>query len=371
MNLFRTDFLWHAWVVHACLSEFGAEASVDVRDFSLEVRARNRAYRFYPQFTVMSEARQWQYEQRPGPRMRGFAGWLPYFNKRWPIGSGKFQFKDFCAEQGLPTPRSWRAPAPDMRDFLVKLDKQAFGRGMRGPFRSLQAAGAPQALGEGAYYEQFIRGRSLKAWFWEDKLASLEEEEMPMVTGNGRSSVRELMQPQARTTSVAIDWDRGEDLARFQGVTLDTVLPEGQSVLADISFMSPLRPPRVQIDSSLERYKDWPVLDKLRKLGPVLWQGIPETLRPATIYTLDALADENDGVWLLEMNCNPAIHPEAYPLMFETLFGLRITAGTQEVVVAPAPPPPGALPLPHFVQAPQQAPMQIIPPGASRLRWLS
>jgi hypothetical protein len=326
-------------------------------------------YRFYPQFTVMTEGGQWQYEQRPSIRMRGFTGWLPYFNKRWPIGSTKLPFKDFCAQHGLPTPRSWRAPAPDMRDFLVKLDKQSFGRGMRGPFKSHQAAGVLQALGEGAYYEQFIKGRTLKAWFWEDKLAAVEEDEMPTVTGNGRSSLRELIRAQARTTSV-MDWDRIEDLVRFQDLTLDAVLPAGQSVLADIAFMSPLRPTRLLIDSSLERYKDWPVLDKLRKLGPVLWQGIPENLRPATIYTLDAVADENDEVWLLEMNCNPAVHPEVYPFMFETFFGPRSTAAAPEIVVAPAPPPPGALPLPHFAQAPV-APMAVIPPSASRLRWLS
>src|SRR6185295_16962599 len=110
------DLLWHAWMLHAALPDWEAEASLDLASFTLKVSARNRYYRFHPRF-ILHQGERVAYAPRPSREMFGFAGWLPYMNKRWPIGSGKFAFKDFCAEKGLPTPRMWRAPQRDMRDF--------------------------------------------------------------------------------------------------------------------------------------------------------------------------------------------------------------------------------------------------------------
>jgi hypothetical protein len=61
---------------------------------------------------------------------------------------------------------------------------------------------------------------------------------------------------------------------------------------------------------------------QFKQFGPVFWQSIPEDLRGfGTLYSVDAIADEQDRLWLLEMNCNPAMHPDLYFGMFEGLFG--------------------------------------------------
>jgi hypothetical protein len=360
VNLFRTDYYWHSWAMYSALADYDAEALLDMRDFSLRIRARHRDYRFYPLFIARDEKiGKLSYVRVPNTAVRGFAGWLPYFNKRWPIGSGKLAFKDFCGTSGLPTPRFWRSPTAETRDFLVKHDTSSFGSGMRGPFRSYQSKEAAQALGEGGYCEQFIQGRTLKAWYWEERLACVEEFEMSTVTGDGKSRMRELMQRYVRPGVTYAGWDRFEDLARFQGVEIDEVLTPGQTVLADINFSSPMHLVELLVDNSLERYKD--VLEKLRGFGRALWLGIPEDIRPASLFTVDAIVDSNASPWLLEMNCNPAGHPEAYPFMLETLFGPRQSATEQLANFAV--PPASALPPPHAVR---HAPLQPgLPPGVS------
>ena len=54
MNLFKTSALRHFWAVQKCLEKYQAQATLDVTDFILDVRARNRCYRFYPQFVAAS-----------------------------------------------------------------------------------------------------------------------------------------------------------------------------------------------------------------------------------------------------------------------------------------------------------------------------
>ena len=44
------------------------------------------------------------------------------------------------------------------------------------------------------------------------------------------------------------------------------------------------------------------------------------------LYSVDGVVDEGGAVWWLEMNSNPILPPEGYPLIFETLFGVGGTA---------------------------------------------
>jgi len=87
---------------------------------------------------------------------------------------------------------------------------------------------------------------------------------------------------------------------------------------------------------------------QLAEIGAILWRGIPEEIRPATLFTVDGVVDDEQQIWLLEMNCNPVLHPDAYPLMFETLFGPAELSAELEM---PAPPPVSALPVPAMALA--------------------
>jgi hypothetical protein len=342
MNVFKTAALRHFRAVQQCLQAYRGEATVNLADFVLQVRARNRYYTLYPRFIGSSEGRL-RYTAQIDDASHGFTGWLPYFNKRWPTGSGKFAFKEFCRDSGLRTPEMWRSPSSAMRDFLVKHDSASFGQAMRGPFGAYDARDAAQAIDARGYYEAFIRGRVVKATYWDGRLACVEIKEMPAVKGDGKSSLRALVKPRLHPATPEDEWQTIAALAAYQGFELDAVPAEGQSVLIDFRYGSYAYPVTVHNTNALKEIAGSALHAQLVECGPLLWRSIPEAQRPATLFTLDAVADEHDQLWLLEMNCNPVCHPDVYPLVFETLFGpAELTAALE----MPAPPPVSALPVP-------------------------
>ena len=321
MNVFKTSALNHFWALQQCLQKYqGADSSLNPVDFVLQVRARNRHYFLYPQFLGFVDGRM-HYTRQLAETSRGFTGWLPYFNKRWPTATSKAAFKDFCGRNGLRSPAMWRSPAPDMRDFLVKQDNRAFGLGMRGPFAAYDARDAAQAIDAGGFYEKFVRGRIVKATYWDGRLAAVEIKNMRTTQGNGKSTLRELVSQTMHPETPADEWKPLADVAAYQGLSFDSVPEAGRAVLIDFRYASYSLAIDRQNGDIPKDLEGTPLLKQIRECGPVLWQGIPEAQRPATLFTVDAIADDQDQLWLLEMNCNPVCHPNVYSPMLETLFG--------------------------------------------------
>jgi hypothetical protein len=364
VNIYKVSLFSHLRVMQQCLQRYQAEASLNPADYALQVRARNRYYTLYPMFLGAKGGRL-HYTRQLDEGSFGFAGWLPYFNKRWPIGSGKFAFKDFCRSNGLRTPAMWRSPAPDMGEFLVKHDSKSFGQAIHGPFRRYEPRDPAQAIDDKGYYEAFIRGRIVKATYWEGRLAAVELKTMAAVQGDGKSSLRQLIAPLLHPETPADEWNSLAAIASaYEGLKLEEVPAAGRSVLVDFRFASYANAYAIDRET-FDPYRDLagtPLLKQLVECGPVLWQGVPEALRAATLFTVDAMADDKDQLWLLEMNCNPVCHPSVYPLMFETLFG---PADTQEEA---APLPASALPHPSLAMAAaaRMAPLMGLPQGGTR-----
>ena len=321
MNLYKANLIHHTRAIQQCLPRFGVEAKADLATLAIEVRGRNRYYLLYPLYVARQGSRV-MYTRHLVDQVRGFGGWLPYQGKRWPAGTGKFAFKDFCAKHGLRTPQMWRTPAPGMRDFLAKHELSSFSQALHGPFRSHDAGAAAQAIAaDKGYYEAFVRGRILKAFYWEDRLAAVEMLDMPSVAGDGRSTLKELISRRVRAAMPPEEWKAFEEVAAYQDLSLDSILPKGRTVLADYRYGSPLHRMWFENENELSRLEGSPLLPQLAEIGRTLWQSIPEDIRPATLYTVDAAVDDKDQAWLLEMNSNPICHPDVYPMMFETLFG--------------------------------------------------
>lgn len=338
MNIYKGNLLHHSRAIHQALARFGADAKLDLGTMVLEVRARNRYYALYPQFICRLGGRM-AYSRKLVDEARGFNGWLPYVTKRWPAGSGKLAFKDFCLRNGLRTPQMWRAASPELRNFVVKQDDSSFGSALRGPFKALDTSNAAQALAaDKGYYEAFVRGRIVKAFYWEDKLACVEVLDMPALAGDGRSTLKELMQRKLRAGMPQDEWPVLGEVAAFQDLTLDTILAKGRSVLMDFRYGSYATKINFENENSLKRIEGTPLHKQLADIGPAIWRDIPEDIRPATLYTVDAIADEQDQAWLLELNCNPVCHPDVYSFMFETLFGAP-KAAVEPAAVAAQPSP--------------------------------
>ena len=363
MNFFKTAPLSHMAAVQQCARKFQGEATVNLADMVLQVRGRNRQYSFYPQFVAVADGRL-RYTTHTDDQTIGLKGWTPYAIKRWPTGMSKLAFKDFCQRNGLRTPAMWRAPSPEMRDFLVKKDASSFGEGLRGPFRRHEAQDPAQSLAEGGFYEAFVRGRIVKATYWDGRLACVEILDMPTVKGDGRSSVRELFASRCIDPPPEHEWLFLGGVAAYQGLTLDTIPAAGHPVLIDYRNGSYAHPRSRRNANALQEIAGSALLAQLAGCGPVLWQGIPETLRPATLFAVDAILDEQERLWLLEMNCNPVCHPDVYGPMMETLFGAA------DATEAPPQLPPSALPDADAVtQLPQSSSGGTPPFAASSRRF--
>lgn len=350
MNVFTIGLVHHVSVVYRLLQKYGLEAHITMSDFVLHVRGRHRYYRFCPQYLCVEDGGEMRYSPELLQTATGFVGWRPYFNKRWPIGFDKFAFKAYCQKRGLPTPAMWRTPSPEMRDFVVKHSGRSFGQGLHGPFRTYDPGNhAAQAVPQLGYYEAYVPGKIVKAWYWQDRVVSIDVKRPPQVVGDGQRSLRELLTAIVRPNVPRSEWSCYAEVAAYQGLRLEDIPAKGQAVLADFRFGTYAEPVMVKNQNKLQELGDSPLGRQLREYGPSLWQGIPEDLRDATLFAIDAVLDDKDKVWLLEMNCNPVCHPDAYDPMFETLFG-------PPDAKTPAPiPAESALPY---------TPLFVVPPGA-------
>jgi hypothetical protein len=346
VNAYRTGFYSHACAVNDAAAALGLRASIDLADQRLELRGGERSFRLHAQFLLGLEGGRQGYSPYASERTIGFIGWLPYFNKRWAIGAGKAPFKEYCRANDLRTPQEWRVPADDMRDFVIKRPDSSFGLGLRGPFASRQAADAAAAYTAGAYCEAFVRGRIIKAFYWNERPACVEILDMPVVMGDGTSTLREVMVRKAGKRPVASeDWTAMEETAVYGGFGLDAVPPKGKAILADFRFSSPLHTESDGNSNRLESIRGSALERQLVDCGRTLWLGIPEERRPGSLFSVDAILDDDDRLWLLEMNCNPICHPDVYPLMLEWLFT------SPDAVQGPGPAPrdlPAPPPIPAF-----------------------
>jgi hypothetical protein len=310
---FRRNFLQHSMAVSMWMQEHQAKGGIDPRSLSMEIALGGNAVRFYPQFAVVREGGE-TFIPRLEPGVRGFVGWMPYFGKGWKEAGSKLAFKRFAARYALPTPAWGFADARPPGDHLVKESSGTLGRGIRGPFRASQAL----ALAEGEYWEHFMRGRVVKAWYWDGELAVVEVVPMPTVTGDGKRMVAELALE--ALGSVAAEHPIVPELLALQELTLTIVPAQGQTVQLEYRYISPFSP---------AKYVDHNVRDKLRgtsletqlvHAGRVCLNVVPEDIRPCTAFTLDGVLDAQGQLWLLEMNSNPQLHPAFYRPMLDALF---------------------------------------------------
>lgn len=324
MAIRKGELLDHFIILQEAVEAMAAEAILGLTNFFVFIRAPGRTLVLYPQFLVEVDGVR-QYTLQFSARARRFIGWLPYYNKRWELASDKLLFKAWASSHGIATPA--HAPARELAgaglgDFIVKQRHSSFGRGIRGPFHS--TALASLQLEEDEYAEQFVFGKSLKIWYWEDTPVCMEIDTMPTVTGDGQASIRALLERRlsdlkrgkgrradAADTS-SCDFSGVEQYLAYAGCTLDTVLPYGTSQTVDLRYGTPYMLPAFRKTLDLKRRMPQDLREQLLHIGRASWSGIPENVRAGTAYTVDAILASDRTIHVLEMNSNPFLHPLLY-----------------------------------------------------------
>lgn len=320
--LYAASLLNHLKALQQSLRRLAAEGSFDARDLTLLVREGERGCRLAPRFLIDDNGKL-RYTSVFSEDVRGFAGWLPYVCKRWALASDKLAFKRYAGSIGVRVPRHWQSGAgirgKEPETVVVKQARSSFGEGLCGPLVDWIPARLADGLAPGEFAERFIAGRVLKAWYWNGRLQAVELREPPRVQGDGVRDVRALADALHDHFARPIDWQVVEAVARTQGVSLQSVPACGTSVVVDFKYGSPLWPLVMANENVVATLRPGAIAAQLEDAGTKLWLGVPEPIRRFTLFTLDAIVDEDEAVWFLEMNSNPAVHPDCYDAMIESL----------------------------------------------------
>lgn len=313
MKSFKRNFLQHHLAVSHWMRVNQARGGLDPATLQLDIQQGAKRVRFFPQFVVEgAEPDQIGFVSHNQSGVGGFCGWLPYMNKRWEEATDKLAFKRLAALKGLSTPR-WGIEGPAEHSFLIKKQRSTFGQGMRGP----HAPAALAELGEGEYWEEFLFGQLVKAWFWNGHLAVVEVVTMPTLNGDGQATVAQLA---AKAWGPSAVRTISTDLLALQGLAFDAVPATERVVHVEFRYMWPLNPGMNQDHDVRQKIKGSKLEAALQEAGRACWSALPDVLRDQTAFSLDAVITADEKPSFLEINCNPQLHPAFYAAMLDALF---------------------------------------------------
>ena len=326
----------NAFVAHLrAVSEWGARSgaaiNLDMINFEMEVKCRNRYCTFHPQFVTTVQGRLANTREMT-PETGGFAGWLPYRALTFELSQDKLRFKQLMDASGMRTPAKWNVADPSVRpdkDYILKRSMGSFGYELSGPYPSHSFAAEqkpPAGEQRGTLFaEQFVRGRAVKLWCWGALPFFAHVQQFATVKGDGESSLQQLLEQRFDKVGTPFAAYREQHVTRdclaFQGLSLTDVPPAGSAPFIDYRYGR-----EHQGRASLESDNQLPAMSERVKRDMTraanLMAGELLSRFPAPVlYSMDAVLDDNEDLWWLEVNSNPTLPPEGYAPMFSDLFG--------------------------------------------------
>ncbi|HSW17533.1 MAG TPA: hypothetical protein VLJ86_09925 [Ramlibacter sp.] len=319
-----TTFYCHAQAVQDAASPLGIEATVQLSDFALCLKDEQRTQLWRPRFLANVNGRL-VYASHFGRQTAGFAGWMPYATRQWPIAIDKSAFKRQARADNVPTPMACLDPALIGGPFIVKKSASSFGEGIRGPYTTYDATHPAHQLATGEYYENFIVGHIAKAWCWGSKCVALHLHAPTTVVGDGQRTLRELVRALPNNRGGDNDWALVGRLAAYCGAGgLDEVLGAGKETLVEFRYGSRYDKPLAGNPNLLWQLGLGTVTTQFHDAARIFSQAISRTpARRNACFTLDAMVDAAGKAWFLEMNCNPLVHPDLYGAMIAAMRNAR------------------------------------------------
>lgn len=330
--MYMTMLMNHVRAVQSWTEKHAARTSVDMASFQMEIKVRNRYYTLHPQFRARVDNRLVNVP-RLTEETTGFLGWLPYRPIQWSLSTEKLHFKTYAAEHGLRTPAWWKSPEQPDRDYVLKTSRGSWGMQVSGPYRAGEqptARPVPTAPDAEAFSEQFVLGTNLKIWIWGRTPFHVHSHPYESVTGDGRSTVDELVERLAQSQSPRqprpLDDSQGlETCLRYQGLARSDIPAAGRSVWLEMRYGRDYRSPATteSADNCIAQLSP-KVREQIDAAARMLEREIMNEFNAPILFSLDGVADANEDIWWLEVNSNPSLPPSGYPHMFESLFGVPV-----------------------------------------------
>lgn len=318
------DYLFNAFghikSIRAWAKSNNAKFSICMETFKLRISAAGKSCELIPRF-IIKTGNKLAYTHAYLESGFNFVGWLPYELKRWPLASDKLVFKDFCRQHGLRAPRYSspnEAPA-EMENFIVKQRQGSFGQFMKGPFRASDTPMDQVAIAADEYFDEYIFGRSTKIWYWGAQATAMESLDPPFIIADGRHTLKEIADARRGSFDKSYALDSSAAMLAWQGWNAASTPPKDERIYLDYKHGTAYDKPTLQMRNDLPAQSD-AVKAELRRIGEILIAAVPEPIRQACMFTLDAVMDDQDRLWLLEMNSHPMVHASVYPAMLDEMF---------------------------------------------------
>ncbi|TCS37738.1 hypothetical protein EDC30_10330 [Paucimonas lemoignei] len=324
-----------------------ATCTLDMDNFHLTIAREGQRATFEPQFFVRNE-RGLVFTPEFGDDVINFVGWLPYFNKRWPLGYDKLEFKKWAVKNGHRTPPYWQIVDAPIRDVLRKKSKSSIGRGISGPYKVIEPGSQEALLSEGDYFESFTFGRICKVWYWNGKVVAAEVRKAPTVEGDGIRNIKQLVSDRTDPFGREINWHAVQSTLHYQGFSPAYIPQLGEKIVVDYQYASRLTNLTFNNDNLVLAGLAPQYAEQMARMGEDLWTQLPQEIRQNTLFSVDGMVDDDDQIWWVEANCNPLVHPDAYPHMVASV--LEGGAATKTPAEPPAAPPPFQPPPPFTLQ---------------------
>lgn len=324
----KTAFIDHVRWLRRAANALGAQVIVELDSMRAFVRKGERHWVLHPRFSTEVDGVPRFFAQFDDDAEH-LAGWAPVQPPVWPTARDKLIFKRAARRLGLPVPDFAVDDGSELGAVVVKRAVDAFGQHVHGPFRT--SAERPLRLEEGEFYESYVPGRALKVWYWDARPVALERDSAPTVVGDGRSTLRALIQdrirmrPRITPRRLERILSRCETLLKLDGGTLDDVPLPGQAVRVEFRHGCEAMTPANRESFDLRENAD-PQWQHLRDAGPALRRLLPESISHGTLFTVDAVQDDVGRIWLLQMSAHPVVHPLLYHPIIESLISTPVAA---------------------------------------------
>jgi hypothetical protein len=303
----------------AWAKEVGGTVHLSLETFKLHVKLGHRSVEFYPQLVAMSKNDSLTAFELT--KDFTFIGWNAQGDDHiWKMSIDKIFFKVLAGKLGLRIPAAWNSGEVLVDHFIIKPRVGTYSEGIWGPFEA-QGYDFSKPLEDGAYYEQFIPGISLKSWVWNGQVIACEKFDPIYLEGDGIRTIREIFESPKGNIEQARKLNRFDAILAWQKMSPESVLNKGQRVYLeyrhnDLDFHRPS-----MLDPDVLSELEPTVQHQLAKAAAVLFTQIPVEQRHRALFSLDAVLDEKNRVWFLELNSHPGIiHPKVYGPMLNSFF---------------------------------------------------
>ena len=338
-------FKQHYFYLKCAADRFAVPATLDITTSIVKLSyPDNTAHLLYPQFSKTRDTGSRFYHALLEKESDRFAGWRPYLPIFIDGFNDKLYFKQYLLAAGCLTPDYSESTTADLVGVIIKNRQSAFSENIKGPFAA--ASECPLHPEQGEYYEQFIAGEIVKIWYGNAKPICIELASMPAVLGDGQQSIGELIialsaskgyeNPQDRLLKqlirdqaaykddpryegARVTLNRIQQVLLYSGYTLDDVLDKQQRQIIDFRYVH--RFPRNNAVHWLDRCEldVTPYRDQLEYTGAVIATLLEQPSCSLLFYTVDAILDDSQQLWILEANSNPMMHPFVYEDMLHYL----------------------------------------------------